>query len=250
MNPFAHFAYGSLPPSNNSGKDITDPIVVDETIDNTESALSPPRKRKSDESNPQSAVSDIIKKKRSTKSNVSNKSSPEIMAAFWVELRSFTSNYPFAVLLTGVLGAQTRDIVTVGVMKQLAEFLGGDVCPLNISSHTFDELEPVIKRLNYCHKKTRSMMDLAALFRSDPVPSTLHGLKTVPGVGPVISEMILRVAYGAKVDGPEDDKQLDYRDRTEESANDTENDKKSSQEACVYIFKFSCQYEINEKLYK
>lgn len=201
MNPFAHFAFGSTvkPPDNDAGEPSSG-AELSTTVE-TES-LSPLQKKRTVEriqSCSTSIANSTTKRKKKNASNcgTSNKSDPEIMATFWVELRSLTSNYPFAVLLTGVLGSQTRDVVTVGVMKHLAASLDNDICPLNICAKTFDELELLIKRLNYCHKKTRSMMDLAVLFRSEAVPSTLHGLKTVPGVGPVISEIVLRVAFGA-----------------------------------------------------
>jgi endonuclease III len=211
MNPFAHFAFCSKSISGAPEGIVTN---VSSTAINTQndtvseiviSSSSPPqsvsRKRLVEEYQPHMhhthSSSSITKKKRKVKSGASNKSNPEIMSTYWIELRGLTSNYPFAVLLTGVLGAQTRDVVTVGVMKALASNLGGDINPLNICLRSFDELETAVKRLNYCHKKTRTMMDLAAMFRDEPVPSTMHGLKTVPGVGPVISEIILRVAFGA-----------------------------------------------------
>ena len=206
MNPFAQFAFGAKPScstsaSNNTNVDSDSDNevrqVVDDGSESKTGEKASPLQRKRTANDPQTSKT-TKKTRNNNKCGTSNKSSPEIMAAYWIELKGLTSNYPFAVLLTGVLGAQTRDIVTVGVMKDLAASLGGDICPLNICSRSFDELEFAIKRLNYCHKKTRSMMDLAAIFRTEPVPSTMHGLKTIPGVGPVISEIILRIAFGAK----------------------------------------------------
>ena len=193
MNPFAHFAFGSKSLSDNVVEKSENPTTfVSKAIS------SPPSLKRGVELSKSSSspINSTLPKKK--KKSTSNKSSPEIMATYWIELKNLTTNYPFAVLLTGVLGAQTRDVVTVGVMRQLASSLGGDICPLNICSQSFDALETTIKRLNYCHKKTRTMMDLAAIFRMEPVPSTLHGLKTIPGVGPVISEIILRIAFGVQ----------------------------------------------------
>lgn len=206
MNPFAHFALGSELLSGGKVCEQVSSTCSDAASKKSDAnspchslpVSSPSRKRTIHAENFESSTPDsrttVPKKKKKTV----NKSSPEIMKSFWKELKSLTSNYPFAVLLTGVLGAQTRDIVTVGVMRQLAVSLGGDICPLNICSKSFEELEINIKRLNYCHKKTKSMMNLASIFTKESVPSTMHGLKTIPGVGPVISELILQVAFEEK----------------------------------------------------
>ena len=215
MNPFANFAYVATPGGNseqeNSDSYDINAKVID-AVTSTECETSNLNRKRRTESPVKSCSNHKVKDNATEqlkKKKKANKSSPEIMANFWIELKGLTTNYPFAVLLTGVLGAQTRDVVTVGVMKNLASFLGGDIHPLNIYSKSFDELESCIKRLNYCHKKTTSMLKLAEIFRKEPVPSTMHGLKTIPGVGPVISEIILRVAFGVNNSESSNDEQVD-----------------------------------------
>lgn len=41
-------------------------------------------------------------------------SDPMLMVNWWEELKLLSTNYPFAVMVTGILGSQCRDIVTIG----------------------------------------------------------------------------------------------------------------------------------------
>lgn len=46
-------------------------------------------------------------------------SDPSIMMKWWEDLKSLTTAYPFGVMVTGILGSQCRDIVTIGIFARL-----------------------------------------------------------------------------------------------------------------------------------
>ena len=119
--------------------------------------------------------------KEKKKPRASKPSDPKLMIDWWEELKCLTSSYPFAVMITSVLGSQCRDIVTIGAMRNLAKLVNNDLSPQSISALPFVEIEEAIKTLNYCKKKAALLQNLALKFSQEPVPSTSAGLLKVHG---------------------------------------------------------------------
>jgi endonuclease III len=159
MNPFASFAFGE--------QKVIDPLNKRPLSEENRSDQPPIKIAK-----PQP----VVQKKR-----LNTHSSPHLMLNWWQDLHGLTSNYPFGVLITGVLGSQCRDIVTIAALRKLANLVDNDISPQNIGRLTVDTLESAIKTCNYCFKKANLILQLSILFQNKPVPSTSHGLLAIPG---------------------------------------------------------------------
>jgi endonuclease-3 len=115
---------------------------------------------------------------------------------YWKVLESTQTNFPYAVLVAGVLGSQTRDIVTIATTKALIEYVGGQLSPQVISVLPHDELLSILKKCNYCNMKTKYLINLSKQLIEKPDSiSNLQGLLSLQGVGPKIAHLVLCVAY-------------------------------------------------------
>ena len=103
------------------------------------------------------------------------------MQQWWKDLRELTTNFAFAVLVTGVLGAQARDIVTVAALKRLAADVEGDICPERLAKFDIDSLERIICTVNHCRKKSKVIIDLSRIILRRSMPTTHSGLCQLPG---------------------------------------------------------------------
>ncbi len=122
------------------------------------------------------------KKQKIAKKEQKEKIPTDLMKNWWTELKSLTTNYPFAVLITGVLGSQARDVVTVAALKRIAVLTNNDISPRAVSSLKFYVLEDAIKTVNYCNKKTHTILTLSNILISKEVPRTVESLCLLPGI--------------------------------------------------------------------
>jgi hypothetical protein len=102
MNPFAAFAFGG------------DKVSSDHTsisLSHSSSVL----KRNFDS---KAGKNDNFEKRK----RKITPSDPMLMVNWWEELKLLTTNYPFAVMVTGILGSQCRDIVTIGKCQYIKIF--------------------------------------------------------------------------------------------------------------------------------
>jgi hypothetical protein len=112
---------------------------------------------------------------------ITNKSNEEIMRSWWIELRNLTNNYPFAVILTGVVGSQVRDIVTVSALRNIATITNNDITPESVHSLSDEQLQDAIKSVNYCNVKFKTIRKLSAILCFQSVPDDAKGLMELPG---------------------------------------------------------------------
>lgn len=125
----------------------------------------------------------------------------EFMTRWWEDLRSLTSNYPFAVMITGVLGAQARDIVTVAALRRLAVRVDNDICPKKLSSFDVDSFEEIIRTVNHCRKKSKTIIDLSKIIERRTMPTTRIGLCQLPGNAECLADAncIEAISYSLQV---------------------------------------------------
>lgn len=113
------------------------------------------------------------------------------MTQWWTDLRALTSNYPFAVMITGVIGAQARDVVSVAALRKLAAQVDNDIAPLKLSAFNVDSLEAIIRTVNHCRKKSKTIIDLSKIILRRAMPATRVGLCQLPG-----NSFMRRAPYG------------------------------------------------------
>jgi endonuclease-3 len=130
------------------------------------------------------------------KEEMSISTSVDAFQEYWKVLESTQNNFPFSVLVAGVLGSQTRDIVSIATTKDLIDFIGGQLSPEHIIALPDEALLNIIKKCNYCNMKTKYLLTISKQLIEKPEKiKTLSGLLSLTGVGPKIAHLVLSVAY-------------------------------------------------------
>lgn len=161
-NPFASFSYDDI--NNHSSIDVPSKTIPQSS---SKKSLLCAKRRKSSECD--------VRKSSKPKLN------DDLMIKWWKDLKSLTSNYPFAVMVTGILGAQTRDSVNIITLRNLAKATNNDISPQTIMNMSIEEIAQVIKSLNYCHKKVSTLRSIAEMFLDCEVPNSISALLKIPG---------------------------------------------------------------------
>ena len=106
----------------------------------------------------------------------------------------------YQTLVSLMLSSQTKDTVNAATMVKLrAHGLSVDSI-LATSDETLDEL---IHAVGFHNNKVRFIKGASAIIQRDhggAIPSTMEGLMALPGVGPKMALIVMRVAFG-KVEG-------------------------------------------------
>jgi len=103
----------------------------------------------------------------------------------------------YQVLISLMLSSQTRDTVTAATMGKLKAH-GLSVAHI-LDDTTDDVLHELIRAVGFHNAKTVYIRNATLKLRSDfsgKVPDTLEGLLSLPGVGPKMALIVLRVAFG------------------------------------------------------
>jgi endonuclease III len=173
-NPFACFSFDDTP-SDGVGVASAGTAAVVPTVAWVDPRLKPDAACK----RPRTAVGPAAAAEQRQKSDAGL----AFMLEWWKELRGLAaSDYPFAVMITGVLGAQARDIVSVAALRRLAAHVDNDLSPQNLSRLDIDSLEDKIRTVNHCRKKSKTIIDLAKIILRKSMPSTRIGLCQLPGM--------------------------------------------------------------------
>lgn len=99
-------------------------------------------------------------------------------------------------MLIGILGSQTRDIVSINTIKNLIIYCNGNITPNIIANIDSTILLNIIKHCNYCNMKTKYLINVSKELIEKPEKiETLQGLLSLNGVGPKIAHLVLSVAY-------------------------------------------------------
>lgn len=103
----------------------------------------------------------------------------------------------YQTLISLMLSSQTKDTVTAETMRALRDH---GLTVDNILEKTSDaELNDLIKKVGFHNNKTKFIREATRILRDDHgsrVPNTMSGLCALPGVGPKMALIVLKVAHG------------------------------------------------------
>ena len=111
------------------------------------------------------------------------------------------SERAYQALVSLMLSSQTKDTVNMATMKKLRSY------PDGLTVHSVHEmpdetLHEMIKQVGFHNNKVRYIKQTTALLlekHGGTVPSTMEDLLALPGVGPKMAIILLRVAFGKTV---------------------------------------------------
>lgn len=95
-----------------------------------------------------------------------------------------------------MLSSQTRDEVTAAAMKRLQEKIK-PLSPSKVLNFTSQEIGDTLNPVGFYRRKSEYILKVALICskNNDDIPSTLEGLKSLPGVGPKMALLTLQVAW-------------------------------------------------------
>lgn len=138
------------------------------------------------------ATWDMIVELRHDRSAVVDSMGSEALADKTVDEATFQ----YQTLVSLMLSSQTKDITTAETMRALRKHgLNVD----NILRTSDEDLNDLIKKVGFHNNKTRFIKEATRLLRDDhdsKVPDTMDALCALPGVGPKMALIVLRVAHG------------------------------------------------------
>ncbi len=111
-------------------------------------------------------------------------------------LMTLQRNVPFAVLVSALLSARTRDQVTIPVATALLD-VAPDPSALRAMSPA--ALESIIRPCGFYRDKARHLLALAHRLQSDfedRVPDRIEDLLSLPGIGRKTANLVLSLGYG------------------------------------------------------
>lgn len=106
----------------------------------------------------------------------------------------------YQTLVSLMLSSQTKDTVNAATMEKLRAHGLSVENILATSDETLDEL---IRAVGFHNNKVKYIKEASAIIQRDyggAIPTTMEGLMALPGVGPKMALIVMRVAFG-KVEG-------------------------------------------------
>ncbi|CAM9154758.1 unnamed protein product [Discosporangium mesarthrocarpum] len=111
----------------------------------------------------------------------------------------------FQVLLSGILSARTRDAVTAQAMGQIREACAPwAVSPTRLLEVGGEEcLEDLLYPVGFAKTKAKHILTVCRMLadgeegrEAGDIPSTVKGLRSLPGVGPKVAHLVMDIAWG------------------------------------------------------
>ncbi|CAG2162185.1 unnamed protein product [Oppiella nova] len=101
----------------------------------------------------------------------------------------------FQVLVSLMLSSQTRDEMTYKTMQSLREY---GLTVSHIIDTSEEDLSEMIRSVSFYRNKTKFIKQTALILRDQfdgDIPSTVEGLLSLPGVGPKMTHLAMKIAW-------------------------------------------------------
>ncbi|KAF7639513.1 Endonuclease III-like protein [Meloidogyne graminicola] len=104
--------------------------------------------------------------------------------------------FRFQTLVALMLSSQTKDQITSAAMERLRSVNCTISSILNLSN---EQLEELLKPVGFYRRKAEYLKRVCAILRdkyNDDIPNTFEGLCELPGVGPKMANLAIKIAFG------------------------------------------------------
>ncbi len=152
-------------------------------------ALAPPRGWRS--------TYDLIVELRADRTAVVDSMGSEAIAS-----EASASERAYQTLVSLMLSSQTKDTVNMAAMKRLRAHEPGGLTVASVSAMADETLHEYIRQVGFHNNKVRFIKETTRLLierHGGAVPCSMDALLELPGVGPKMAIILLRVAFGETV---------------------------------------------------
>ena len=108
----------------------------------------------------------------------------------------------YQALISLMLSSQTKDTINMATMKKLRAHQPGGLTVASVSAMTDDTLHEYIRQVGFHNNKVRFIKETTRLLlerHEGEVPRTMDALLELPGVGPKMAIILMRVAFDETV---------------------------------------------------
>jgi endonuclease III len=112
------------------------------------------------------------------------------------------SERAYQALISLMLSSQTKDTINMATMKKLRAHQPGGLTVSSVSAMTDDTLHEYIRQVGFHNNKVRFIKETTRLLlerHEGEVPRTMDALLDLPGVGPKMAIILMRVAFDETV---------------------------------------------------
>ncbi|KAJ3417452.1 DNA N-glycosylase and apurinic/apyrimidinic (AP) lyase [Chytridiales sp. JEL 0842] len=127
----------------------------------------------------------------------------DVVGCGWLASRDHTPElFRYQTLVALQLSSQTKDPIVAAAIDRLKTQLPKGLTPESILETSDETLEALLRGVSFHKRKTTYLKATAKIcieqFKSD-IPSTLEGLKALPGVGPKMAFLAMQCAWDTNV---------------------------------------------------